>query len=144
MRRIARGEPCPPAASAPERRKRQPGRPDPLELGLDVVHAKADVVQALAVRLEPGRERVGRIERLDELEIGVPEVEVREPHGYIRRLVDRHDAEPDPVAEVAERGLGVGDDHGHVIERADHALPPAPKARSLAATTRSMATDWAA
>jgi hypothetical protein len=55
---LPRGESSRPTAATAERRYRELRRTDSLKLGLDIVHAKANVVQTFAVRLQPCGERV--------------------------------------------------------------------------------------
>ena len=130
------GEPGRAAAAAPERRDGLAGRAQPAQLALDVVDAEADVVQPVAVLGHPPRQRVVRVERLDQLQIGVAEIEVGQPHRHLGRLVHRHHREPEPVAEVQERGLGVGNRDGDMVEAADHRGGTVAAARGpIAATT---------
>ena len=76
MLQLARDEPRGAAAAAPQGQERSALGPEPGELGGDVVNAEADVVQAVAVLGQPRRERMTGIERLDQLQVGVAEVEV--------------------------------------------------------------------
>ena len=66
---------------------RHAGRAQAQQLALDVVDAEADVVQPVAVLIEPRRQRVGGIERLHQLEPCVAEIEVGQPHRNLRRVV---------------------------------------------------------
>ena len=72
-------------------------RPCPSEIGLfpvaqladcpgDVVDAEADVVQTFAVLVEPEGERRVPVERLDELDVGVARIQVREPDVRTRSI----------------------------------------------------------
>src|SRR5258708_26967823 len=70
-RRKSRG----PAPTAGERWKGHAGRAEAQELAFDVVDAEADVVQPVAVGLEPGRQRMSGVERLHELQPGVAQIE---------------------------------------------------------------------
>ncbi len=115
-----RGESSRPAAATAERRYRESRRTDPLKLGLDVVHAKANVVQTFAVRLQPFGERVAGIERLNELEPRVAQIEVGQAHRNLGRLIDGYDFKPQAVTEVDQRCFGVGNQHGDVVEASDH------------------------
>ena len=114
------GNPGRAAAAAAERGHGLTGRAEAAQLALDVVDAEADVVQPVAVRLQPPRERMGRVERLHQLQVGVAEVEIGQPHRHLGRLVHRHHLQPEMVAEVQERHLGVGDGHRDMVETADH------------------------
>ena len=96
------------------------GRAQPAQLALQIVDPEADVVQPVAVLREPRRERMGRVERLNELQVGVAEVEIGQPHRHLRRLVHGDHLQAEMVAEVAQRRLGVGDGHGDMVEPADH------------------------
>ena len=89
------------------------------ELGLRDSHifdAQAEVVQARSVLLEPGVQWVTGYEGLDELEMGIAEVEVGEADGALVHDLTAHHREPEPVSPNLERFLGGRDDDGKVIE----------------------------
>ncbi len=84
--------------------------------GGDIVHFEAKVVQAGAVFREPCLQGMIGRERLDELEVGVAEVEVGEAD---RAAVDdfgSDDGEAKFVAPGLQRFLGGGNGNGEVIE----------------------------
>jgi hypothetical protein len=56
------------------------------------------------------------VEWLNELNEGVSAVEVRESHRGCLKCLAAGDRQPEEVAEVAERVLGVGDSYGNVIK----------------------------
>ena len=71
-----------------------------------------------------------------ELQVGVAEVEIGQPHRHLRRLVHGDHLQAEMVAEVAQRRLGVGDGHGHMVEPADHRGSAVAATRGpIAATT---------
>lgn len=74
--------------------------------GGDVVHLETKVMQAGAVLREPGLERVIGRERLDELEVGVAKVEVREADGAAVDDFAAHDGEAELVAPEFQRVFG--------------------------------------
>lgn len=86
-------------------------------LGLeDVVDLEAEVVESGAVFFEPLLERMSGLERLDELEMGVAEVEVGEADGAVVDDLAEEDAEADAIAPDAQGILRVRDDDRHVVE----------------------------
>jgi hypothetical protein len=117
---FARGESRRPTAATAKRRDRESRRTDPSKLGLDVVHAKANVVQTFAVRLQPCGERVAGVQRLDELEPCVAQIEVGQAHRNLRRLIDGYHFKPQAVTEVDQGCFGVGNQHGDMVEASDH------------------------
>ena len=143
MRRLPGRKAGRPAATAGERRDGHAGRAEAQQLALDVVDAEADVVQPVAVGLEPGRQRMSGVERLHQLQPGVAQIEVGQPDRDLGRLVHRRHPQAEAVAEVRQRGLGVLDGDRDVVETADHSVPPVSKARSLAAMTPSTALTCA-
>src|SRR5436190_1642062 len=96
-------------------------------------------MQPFAVFSEPVCDPVIGVEWLNELQVGVAEVEIGQPHTEADGLVDDDDFQAEAVPEVAERDLGVGDNNGDVIEAPDHGAPTSRNAWSFEATTRSTA-----
>jgi hypothetical protein len=82
----------------------------------DVVHFEAEVVQAGAIFREPRVKRMVGAERLDELEVGVPEVEVREANGAVVGDLGAHDGEAELVAPDFQGFVGGRDYDSEVIE----------------------------
>ena len=114
---------------------RQPGR---LQIGLfraDVIHAQTEMMQARSMLREPGLERMIGRERLDELELHVAEVEMREPnragvHDF--RIKER---KPEAIAPNFQCGLGVRHGDREMIESLElHAeISPTIAGRPLSA-----------
>ena len=82
----------------------------------DVVDAEAHVVQSLAVLVEPGGDRRIGLERLDELQVRVAEIEVREPHRRRRDLLGRPYAKPEALLEERQRPIRAAHHDRNVIE----------------------------
>ena len=110
-----------PATAVAERLHRHAGR-ERREIALHVVDAEADVMEALAVLGEPAADRRVLVERLDQLQVGVPGVEIGEQQLQARQLLRCDHAQAEPVAEVAQRRLRVAHGDGNVIEPADHRI----------------------
>jgi hypothetical protein len=104
-----------PTAATPEARGRAILREPGDGVG-HIVDAEAHVMNSLTRSLEEAGDFGVRIERLDELKIGVAAVQVREAHPAALDLFARDDGEAEPVAEVGKRALGTANDDGDVIE----------------------------
>jgi hypothetical protein len=109
----------------------------------NVLHAKGDVMDALAVLAEVGGDRALIVERFYELDEGAARVKVGE--AYVRRLdlLRARDLEAQPPAEVLERQLGVGNGDADVIDAAKGRQPGRRRASILASATARTADDWA-
>ena len=61
-----------------------------------------------------------RPQRLDQLQVDVARVQVHQPRARSVEPFVRDRRQPEPAAEFAARRVGVRDQHGHVIDTAQH------------------------
>src|SRR5262249_34956875 len=88
---------------------------------LDVVDRVADVVDALAEAADVLGEAAVGVGRLAELVLDVADHEVRLAGAGLRRLADLGAGpEPEHLLVVLERGVGVSDGEGDVLDAGDH------------------------
>src|SRR5438876_6425649 len=82
----------------------------------DVVDPEADVVQPLAVLVEPGCKLRVAVQRLDELDVRVAGVQIGEADVGRRELLSGGDLETEAAGVELERGGSVPDEDGDVVE----------------------------
>jgi hypothetical protein len=81
-----------------------------------IVDPEADVMQAWPVLGEPGSQRMIGGERLYQLQLGVAEVQVRQPDGSVVDLFGVENRETEAVAPQRQCRFGVGHGNGNVIQ----------------------------
>src|SRR5579884_1341624 len=112
-------EPRHPAAARSELAGRRLGR-GCRDRGRHRIHAEADVMQPLTVRLEPERELTRALQGFHQLDVAVTGIEIGEAHARLRQLLAVYDVETEPVLELSNRPRGVAGRDRDVIEAADH------------------------
>src|SRR5207237_10186953 len=90
------------------------------ELTLDVVGFETEVVHSFAALLEEARDRPLRVDRLEELDLGMADAEERRTYPLIAHLGRLVDLEAESVAVEAVRVLEAANHDAHVVDPLQH------------------------
>ena len=125
--RKSTGLPCAPGPRRPVAEHPRPLRLQPVARREDVVDLVAEVMDPAArVLREEGRDRRGLPQRMQELDLGVRQLDEDHGHPVLRLVLRRPDPRAQRVAILRRRGGEVRHGDGDMVEPSDHAASTRP------------------
>ena len=89
---------------------------------LDVINLETQVMQSGTVLFEPAVQRMPRLQRFDQLQVGISQVEMGQPDRPVVDHLAVKNLQPHTVTPDLQRLLGVGDQQGDMIETTEYGV----------------------